>query len=65
MLGNIQNQNLKRSKASNFGASIFGMPIPQNKSKDGDKEFDYNEYSKENHLDSLSEVNDFANEHHL
>jgi len=56
---------LKRSKASNFGASIFGMPIPQNKSKDGDKEFDYNEYSKENHLDSLSEVNDFANEHHL
>lgn len=30
-----------------------------------DKDFDYNKYSKDNHLDSLAEVSDFAKDHHL
>jgi hypothetical protein len=30
-----------------------------------DKNFDFDKYSKDNHLDSLAEVGDFAKEHHL
>jgi hypothetical protein len=40
------------------------MSAGSKKDKDG-KDFDYNKYSKDNHLDSLSEVSDFANDHHL
>ena len=59
MLGNIQNHKLKRSRASNFD-----MSAGSKKDKDG-KDFDYNKYSKDNHLDSLAEVIDFAKDHHL
>ena len=50
---------MKRSRASNFDFSAGSK-----KDKDG-KDFDYNKYSKDNHLDSLAEVSDFANDHHL
>ena len=59
ILGNIQkNKNLVRSRASNFD-------LTQGSKKGNDSDFDYNEYSKENHLDSLEEVSDFAKDHHL
>jgi hypothetical protein len=40
------------------------MSAGTHKDKDG-KDFDYDKYAEDNHLDSLSEVSDFANDHHL